>query len=291
MSKFWVEVSISYNKKEFSNLDLEDIISSELWNADSYGVAIDSSSNYVRITGYFPVNAFLYKSLEELSLSLGEYIISGVRFSFTISRESEWQRFGDFEPFQVGRFFIIQDEKFSDVPAGTIPIFIKPGMAFGTGLHPTTRMCMELLEGIPLEGKTGIDIGTGSGILAICMLKLGCHYVIGIDNDLVAISDARENASRSGVIDRLDLKVGDLLNDYDGENIDIIAANLLPQLMGPIFDKVRFILKHGGYLIVSGFSNDDSEDIINMASSFNFTLQNALSKESWSALLLRYVSP
>lgn len=291
MSKFWVEVSISYNKKRSYNLDLEDIISSKLWNANSYGVAIDSSSSYIRITGYFPVDAFLYKRLEELSFSLGEYVISGVRFSFTLSRESEWQRFGDFEPFQVGKFFIIPDERFSSVPAGTIPIFIKPGMAFGTGLHPTTRMCMELLESVPLEGKTGIDVGTGSGILAICMLKLGCHYVIGIDNDLVAISDARENALKSGVIDRLDLKIGDLLNDYDGESVDIVAANLLPQLMNPIFDKVRFILRPGGHLIVSGFSNDDLEDIISMASSFNFTLQDALSKESWSALLLKYDSP
>lgn len=291
MSKFWVEVSISYNKKRFPYIDLEDIISSKLWEADSYGVAIDSSSNYIRITGYFPVDAFLYSRLEEFHLSIGEYIPFGIRANFTISRESEWQKYGDFEPFQVGRFFIIPDEKFSAVPVGAIPIFIKPGMAFGTGLHPTTKMCIELLEGLPLEGKTGIDVGTGSGILAICMLKLGCDYVIGIDNDLVAISDARENALRSGVIERLDLRIGDLLNDYDGERVDVISANLLPQLMNLLFARIKSTLNPGGYLIVSGFSIDESEDIIEMAGSFGLNLRYSLSRENWAALLLTYDSP
>ncbi|MGC9064360.1 MAG: 50S ribosomal protein L11 methyltransferase [bacterium] len=291
MSKFWVEVSISYNKKRFLHIDLEDIISSKFWESYSYGVAIDSSSNYIRITGYFPVDALLYTRLERLFLSLGEFLPFGIKASFAISKESEWQKYGDFEPFQVGRFFIIPDEKFSIVPVGAIPIFIKPGMAFGTGLHPTTRMCIELLEELPLDGKTGIDVGTGSGILAICMLKLGCSYVIGIDNDLVAISDARENALKSGVRDRLDLRVGDLLNDYEGEKVDIISANLLPQLMNPIFSRIKFVLNHGGYIIVSGFSSDDSEDIINIAGSFGLNLQDSLSKEGWAALLLSYDSP
>lgn len=291
MSRFWVEVSISYNKKAFPYLDLEDIISSKLWDINSSGVAIDASSNFVRITGYFPFDALFYKKLEELELSLGEYILSGLKFSFNISEESEWQKFGNFEPFQVGRFFIIPDEANYTVPDGLIPIFIKPGMAFGTGLHPTTRMCIKLLETLPLEGKIGIDVGTGSGILAICMLKLGCSRVLGIDNDLVAISDARENAIKSGVVDSLELRLGDLLNDYNGEKVDVIAGNLLPQLMPPLFRKVSLVLNPGGYLIVSGFSENESEDIINFALSYNLSLKERLEEEGWSALLFTYDAP
>ncbi len=288
MSKFWVEVSISYNKKAFPYLDLEDIISSKLWDIDSSGVAIDSSSNIVRITGYFPFDALFYKRLEELKLSLGEYILSGLRFSFNISEESEWQKYQDFEPFQVGKFFVIPDEANYNIPEGLIPIFIKPGMAFGTGLHPTTRMCIKLLETLSLEGKIGIDVGTGSGILAICMLKLGCSRVIGIDNDLIAISDARENSLKSGVADRLDLRLGDLLNDYEGEKVDVIVGNLLPQLMIPLFEKISSTLNFGGYLIVSGFSENESKDIEDLALSYNLSLKEKLEEEGWSALLFAY---
>jgi len=288
LSRFWVEISITYNKKAFPYLDLEDIISSKLWDINSSGVAIDSSSNCVRITGYFPLDALFYKKLEELELSLGEYILSGLKFSFNISEESEWQKFGKFEPFQVGRFFIIPDEANYTIPEGLIPIYIRPGMAFGTGLHPTTRMCIKLLEALPLGGKLGIDVGTGSGILAICMLKLGCLRVIGIDNDLVAISDARENAIRSGVEDRLELRLGDLLNDYDGEKVDIITANLLPQLMSPLFEKIPSALNPKGYLIVSGFSETEDGEIIALARPFNLSLKERLVEEGWSALLLTY---
>lgn len=288
MSRFWVEVSITYNKKAFPYLDLEDIISSKLWDINSSGVAIDSSSNCVRITGYFPLDALFYKKLEELELSLGEYILSGLKFSFNISEESEWQKFGKFEPFQIGRFFIIPDEANYTIPEDLIPIYIKPGMAFGTGLHPTTRMCIKLLETLPLDGKFGIDVGTGSGILAICMLKLGCIRVVGIDNDLLAISDARENAIKSGVADSLDLKLGDLLNDYDGEKADIITANLLPQLMPPLFEKVPLVLNQNGYLIVSGFSETEDDELIAFARSFNLSLKERLIEEGWSAILFTY---
>lgn len=288
MSRFWVEVSISYNKKTFPYLDLEDIISSKLWDINSSGVAIDSSSNVVRITGYFPFDALLYKRLEELKLSLGEYILSGLKFSFNISEESEWQKFGNFEPFQIGRFFVIPSETNYNIPDGLIPIFIKPGMAFGTGLHPTTRMCIKLLETLPLIGKVGIDVGTGSGILAICMLKLGCSWVIGIDNDLIAISDARENAIKSRVLDNLELRIGDLLNDYDGEKVDIIVGNLLPQLMPPLFRKISSTLNRGGHLIVSGFSESESKEIENLALSYNLYLKDKLEEEGWIALLFTY---
>lgn len=288
MSRFWVEVSITYNKKNFPYLDLEDIISSKLWDINSSGVAIDSSSNLVRITGYFPVDALLYKRLEELRLSLGEYILSGLKFSFNISEESEWQKFNNFEPFQIGRFFIIPDENDYLIPPELIPIYIKPGMAFGTGLHPTTRMCIRLLETLPLNDKTGIDVGTGSGILAICMLKLGCSYVIGIDNDLIVISDARENATKSGVIDKLDLRLGDLLNDYEGDKVDVIAANLLPQLMSPIFERISSVLNPGGYLIVSGFSDEESKEIVNLAHSYSLILREKVLEEDWVALLFTY---
>jgi ribosomal protein L11 methyltransferase len=289
LSRFWVEVSITYNKKAFPNLDLEDIISSKLWDINSSGVAIDSSSNLVRITGYFPVDALLYKRLEELELSLGEYILSGLKFNFSMSEESEWQKFGNFEPFRIGKFYVIPEVNDNcTIPSDLIPIYIKPGMAFGTGLHPTTRMCVNLLEDLSLEDKVGIDVGTGSGILAICMLKLGCSYVIGIDNDLIAISDARENATRSGVLDRLDLRLGDLLNDYNESKVDVITANLFPQLITPIFDKVSSVLNSGGHIIVSGFSNEESGEIIDLARSYSLILKEKIVEEDWSALLFIY---
>lgn len=284
-------MSITYNKKNFPHLDLEDIISSKLWDINSSGVAIDSSSNLVRITGYFPVDVLLYKRLEELELALGEYILLGLKFSFNISEENEWQKFSSFEPFQVGRFFIIPDDEDYSIPLGLIPIYIKPGMAFGTGLHPTTRMCIRLLESLPLENKFGIDVGTGSGILAICMLKLGCSYVVGIDNDHIAISDARENAAKSNVLDRLDLRVGDLLNDYQGDKADIITANLLPQLMSPLFEKVPSVLNSKGYIIVSGFSEEESKEVIEQASAYSLVLKEKLAEEDWSALLFEYDTP
>ena len=137
----------------------------------------------------------------------------------------EWRR--NLKPFPVGgRFWIIPGRRFSGTAArDRISMWLEPQMAFGTGTHESTQLCLEVLERLPLNGRTVLDIGTGSGILAIASAKLGAASVLACDIDPVAVQVARANCCRNGADHRVRLFTGEV-EALAGSGFDIILANL-----------------------------------------------------------------
>lgn len=152
-----------------------------------------------------------------------------------------------FTPVRVGPF-LIHPSWIEPKASEAIPIAIDPGMAFGTGLHPTTQQCLELLGTLEVAGRSVLDVGTGSGILAIAAAKRGAARVVGVDTDDVALREARENAERNGVALELGLgSAADLSGEYD-----VVIANLVGAVISRIAPQLRARTGRGGTLVAAG---------------------------------------
>jgi ribosomal protein L11 methyltransferase len=135
-------------------------------------------------------------------------------------------------------------------------IVIEPSMGFGTGHHATTRLCLELLQELDLAGRSVIDVGTGSGVLAIAAARLGAVSVVGIDNDPDALQNARENVDANGVTDIVALREADL-SALDIPSADVVLANVTAAVIARYAALLRALAARGGHLIVSGFAPDE----------------------------------
>ncbi len=140
-------------------------------------------------------------------------------------------------------------------------ITMDPGMAFGTGTHETTSLCLETLDELVKGGERVLDIGTGSGILAIAALKLGAARAEGVDIDPMCVRTAGENAQRNGVADRFTVLVGDLSDKASG-TYDLITANIVAAAILSLAPAVPALMKDGGRFIASGIIDERREEVL-----------------------------
>jgi len=162
-----------------------------------------------------------------------------------------------------------------------VNVMLDPGLAFGTGTHPTTALCLAWLDGQDLQDKVVIDFGCGSGILAIAALKLGAKRVIGIDIDPQAITASRDNAQRNNVSDQLELYLpGDL---PEGVLADVLVANILAGPLRELSTNIEALVKNNGALALSGILEQQADELIGVYSQW-FTMDNAEIKEEWARL-------
>ena len=177
--------------------------------------------------------------------------------------DKDWERewMDNFHPMKFGeRLWICPSWK--EIPdPNAINVMLDPGLAFGTGTHPTTSLCLEWLEGVDLQGKTVIDFGCGSGILAIAAIKLGAEKVIGIDIDPQAITASKDNAERNGVADQLEL----YLPQDQPENLiaDVVVANILAAPLRELSGIIKGLVKIDGLIAMSGVLDTQAEDVAN----------------------------
>ena len=166
-----------------------------------------------------------------------------------------WKRY--FRPRRIGRRLLVKPSwaRYRTRMGDTV-IEIDPGMAFGTGQHPTTAMCLRALEGRVRRGDDVLDVGTGSGILAVAAAKLGAGRVLALDIDPQAVKAARENAAANGVGDAVEVREGTLPESMAGERFDIIVANISGLTLERLAASLAGALRDGGALIVSGFLED-----------------------------------
>jgi ribosomal protein L11 methyltransferase len=187
-------------------------------------------------------------------------------------QETDWSETWkvNFHPIAVGERLMIIPAWLDEPLHGRIPVRIDPGMAFGTGTHPTTQLCMELLEKyVPLLQAQGndrsmIDLGCGSGILAITALKLGMQCALGVDTDANVIPIAHQNAALNGIGAGLELGAGSLAEiragAFDMEQAPIVAANILAPVIIRLLDEgLVELVKPGGVLILSGILEEQLE--------------------------------
>lgn len=160
-------------------------------------------------------------------------------------------------PIHIGRFLV--RPTWSDAErAGAITIALDPGMAFGTGLHPTTQQCLEAVSYLDLEGLTVLDVGTGSGILAIAAAKRGARTIVGVDTDPLAVRAAKENASANGVA--IQARLGSAA-EVTGV-FDVVLANLVGPVLVDIAPHLRARLRTSGSLVAAGITTAAERDVL-----------------------------
>ncbi|HYM71291.1 MAG TPA: 50S ribosomal protein L11 methyltransferase [bacterium] len=199
-----------------------------------------------------------------------------------------WRR--HVQPVRVGRVFVRPSWVRTPAPAGCVAIEIDPGMAFGTGLHPSTRLCLRALltavtspRGDP--ARTVFDVGTGSGILAIAAARLGARRVWAVDSDPVAVAVARDNVRRNHVDRRVRVTRGDGLDGAPGV-ADVIAANIVADVIIPMLPAARRRLGPGGVCIGSGIVADRVRGVLRAARAAGFLHRRTLAEGEWRALVL-----
>ena len=169
-----------------------------------------------------------------------------------------------------------------------IIIELDPGMAFGTGHHPTTRMCLEMLEILVRPGDTVLDLGCGSGILSIASAKMGSERVIGIDNDKTAVKVAMENIEINGISKSVSILSGSIPDKNIGKySNDIIVANISSKVILDLSKEITEYLKPRGNLIVSGFLDINETEVINKFNKLHLNVVSKLATADWMALCFR----
>jgi ribosomal protein L11 methyltransferase len=195
-----------------------------------------------------------------------------------------WKAF--FKPVPVGeRLWIQPTWETGEAPAERIRIWLDPGMAFGTGTHPTTRLCLEVLDRTIHGGETVMDIGCGSGILAIAALVLGAEAVYGVDIDPTAIRVAKENSRLNGVEERAEFFTG-VCTDLTG-SAQIIVANIIADVIIDILPCIRERLHAQGLFVASGIILDRLDDVTRAIAQSGLVLESVLTEGDWVALTVR----
>lgn len=167
-------------------------------------------------------------------------------------------------------------------------IEIEPKMSFGTAHHPTTHLMLSLIRSLDVKGKRVLDMGCGTGILAILAAKCGAGETLAIDVDEWAYRNALENVARNNV--RVDVRLGDAQSIPNSECFDYIFANINRNIL--LHDMHRYVqaMRKGGHLLLSGFYETDIEALTSSAASLGLSLQRSVSKEGWAGLLLTFNS-
>jgi len=201
--------------------------------------------------------------------------------------QDSWKRY--FRPRRVGRSLLVKPSWAScALRASDIVIEIDPGMAFGTGQHPTTAMCLRTLEETVQPGMGILDLGTGSGILAIAAAKLGAASVLALDIDPLATKAARQNAAANRVEALVDVRQGGLSEaEAATDSFDLIVVNissLTTEQLAPAFGRS---LRAGGVLIASGFLEDAVEDLCRIFRHAGLTVARVLEDGVWRAIVAR----
>ena len=190
-----------------------------------------------------------------------------------------WKKF--YHPLEVGRQLVICPswEEFSPRPEQKV-VILDPGSAFGTGYHWSTRLCLEFLEDVaPREPM--LDLGTGSGILAIAAHKLGVHDILAVDNDPVAVKVARENVEINGASIRVELA-----SKAAPEGYALVTANLIASILKEMAADLFACLAPGGLLICGGIICERKHEVIEALQSAGLVLKADKEREEWASLLL-----
>ncbi|WP_123039795.1 50S ribosomal protein L11 methyltransferase [Cohnella candidum] len=264
----------------------------------------DIRAGYAEIKGYFAeegtdIDAVVQQLKADLA-GLPEYGYDAGEFTVSLAMVQDedwadaWKKY--FKPLQVSERLTIKPtwEEY-EAREDEVIIELDPGMAFGTGTHPTTALCLRTLEGAVRGGETLIDVGTGSGILAIGAVKLGASRVLALDLDPVAVSSATENIKLNGLQDVIEVRLSDLLgtlNEGAGADVesvkppvDIVVANILAEIILLFIADVMKVLKPGGIYIASGIYKNKEEDVEAGLLAAGFEIIDRVRQDDWVAFV------
>lgn len=264
-----------------------DIISGLLWQLDIDG--INEFDNYLTVF----VNETKSVTLQDVENILQTLITENLIDSFSVEEETIEDRNWNEEYEKNVKVIEVTDrivikpsfKEYSPKP-NQIIIAIDPKMSFGTGDHATTKLIIQLIEKYVSGGEKVLDVGSGTGVLAICAVMLGAQSAIGIDNDEWCLLNGNENVKANNLEDRVEIKLGELKNLIE-KDFDLIVANINKNILLEIAAGLKLKMKKTGTLILSGLLYTDENDIIKAYSAMNFILKERSALDEWIALVFQ----
>lgn len=271
----------------------EDIITALAFEAGFSGVVEETSAEGPRLIASYDADLSgdpplsLRESLESLEPRDGVQPAHIIAHEDIPQRdwESSWRE--GLSATETGRRLVIRPSWVSySNRENRIEVIIDPKMAFGTGQHATTALCLEALEGFDLRGMRVIDAGTGSGVLSIAAVKLGAQEAHGFDNDEWSVENARENAVLNSVADRITVDLADLLT-WHAQPADIILANLISGVLIPNLAIFRYLLKPLGAVVFSGLLFEEEAAFAKALVEGGFSVGPITRRDEWIAVQAR----
>lgn len=247
----------------------------------------------VVLKAYLPMNSFLGETVDQIKQTINQLIAYDIDLglnTISISEVNEeqwataWKKY--YKPVKISNHITITPtwEDYKPVRENELIIELDPGMAFGTGTHPTTVLSIQAIEQFLSEGDTVIDVGTGSGVLSIAAAKLGASHIDAFDLDEVAVNSARINTKLNKVHDQVTIKQNNLLEGVN-KAVDLVVANILAEII-LLFEKAAYrALKPGGYFITSGIIMQKKEAVKQALIDAGFHIVEINQMEDWIAIV------
>ncbi len=264
-----------------------EIISSILWELDITGIneEVNCLKAFATTDGGVTVKAIsaqLQKLVEQKMLfdfKVEEYLLEEKNWN------EEWEK--NINVIEVSDKIVIKPTfREYERKEGQIVLTIDPKMSFGTGEHQTTKLVLMMLEKYVKNGMNVLDVGSGTGILAIAAVKLGAESAIAVDNDEWCFDNAKENCLQNNVTDKIEVKLGEI-KDIAGQQFNLVLANIQKNILLDIADQIKEKTAVGGIVILSGLLFSDEEDILNAYGKLNYRFLEKAQLDEWIALVFK----
>ena len=302
----WIAATVTFDSPDRELAT--DLISDLFYSLDLKGVVVDDPDmdpgqdwgedaiqppDTPGVTGYFadtPSAADKCKTLEAELLRLESVADIETRVAYTRIDEQDWAEAWKeyFWPEKITDTIVVKPS-WREYTAGpeAIILEIDPGMAFGTGTHPTTALCIRMVQTHIKPGDAFLDVGTGSGILMIAAAKLGAGMICGVDNDEVAVTVAEKNLVANRIERKqFTLSTGNLVDEVS-QTFDVVAANILAEVILDLIPDVAAVVKENGVLVCSGIITAKKDAVLSGLKEEGFTVIQVLEKEGWVAIAAR----
>jgi ribosomal protein L11 methyltransferase len=273
--------------------EFEEAASNFLLESGSSGIKIDQNHKGCVVSGYFDKTDFapvLRKTAKYLG-SLSSLFPQRFKFSLAhkLQRTQDWSQKWrkNFKPVLIGKEIAVvpswEKRKFRQ----RLVIKIFPQMAFGIGTHPTTQMCFLALSRLVKPGYSVLDLGTGSGILAIAAVKFGAEKVVAVDKDPEIEENAKKNFKLNRVEKKISLVIGELAKIRDSARFDLAVANLTGREVFGVFRTLKSRVKPNGRMTISGWTKEDSPELLRFLRKNKVRIEKKLEKKGWVTVICR----
>ena len=305
----WIEVKVVFDAEDsrlsaeliadlFFEFDLTGVVEEDPALEPTEGWAEDSMERpkHQAVLGYFPKDSQAKKRCRELGKKLSllkKNLALLYRISYKELDEEDWSEAWKafFEPLKIGKKIVVKPTwcHFT-AESDDIVLQLDPGMAFGAGTHPTTALCIRLIEDYLKPGDSFLDLGTGSGILMIAAAKLGAGFACGVDKDSIATNVAASNLKLNGLdSNNAIVYTGNLLTGIT-DIYDFIAANIFTHVILELLDEIPRALKKDGIFICSGMYEENNKLVVARLKNMGFEILAIRVQEEWAAIASRFHS-